>query len=354
MIGSVKELQLVQNNLAGDFSLVSDMDASETENWNGKTGFIPLGNKDKPFVGSFRRNGHTITNLYITSGGEYAGLFGKIGKEGRIVRVVINNAHVKADKNLYASVGGLAGENDGKIENSFVSGELGGDQINNDSIPDDRVGGLVGTNYGDILGSGSAGSVKGGEQGRLVGNNFGRIDYSTSSCQVNGGAGGYTAQSGGYRGSGGLVGNNYGAIEKSFSAGPVTASRGRIGGLAGFNERGNIIDSYSSSSVLGIEGFNVGGLVGENDGVVAGTLGVGVVKGTGSAVVGGLVGKTDEHGSVTASYWDIQRSGQANSADGKGLTTSELRSALPPGFSDQVWGRHTKELGYPFLLWEGR
>jgi hypothetical protein len=353
-VGSLRDLQLMHNNLSGDYNLVSDIDATETKNWNNKSGFIPIGDKDMAFVGSFKGNGHTINNLYIDGRSEYIGLFGKIGKEGHIVRAVLNGVYVVSTQQLYASVGALAGENDGTVENSFSSGAVSGDQTVGDNIPDNKVGGLIGTNYGYILGSGSTGTVRGGEQGGLVGWNFGIIDYSSSSCQVNGGAGGYQVRGGGYRGSGGLVGDNYGTIKKSFSAGPVTANMGRIGGLTGFNERGNIIDSYSSSSVLDIEGVYIGGLVGENDGAVASSLATGVVNGSGDVTVGGLIGETGEHGTVAASYWDIQSTSQATSAGGKGLTTSELKSALPAGFSGQVWGRNTKKIDYPFLLWEGR
>ena len=217
------------------------------------------------------------------------------------------------------------------IENVSADGVVVGDIVVENTIPDNYVGGLVGSKKGEHstlkIDRASAWCRTGG----LVGNNFGQISYSTSSCEVSGGIGKDIAPPGGYRGSGGLVGNNYGAIENSFSVGPVAAIMGRIGGLAGFNERGTVVNSYSSGSVLGVDGFNIGGLVGENDGTLTHTLATGSVaaKGTGVNAVGGLVGKTGDHGTVVASYWDVNTTGQLTSAAGSGLTTQELKFLSP-------------------------
>jgi hypothetical protein len=53
-------------------------------------------------------------------------------------------------------------------------------------------------------------------------------------------------------------------------------------------------------------------------------------------------------GSVTSSYWDTQTSGQLNSAGGAGLTTAQLKAALPLGFTPAVWGIIPK-VTYPYL-----
>ncbi len=68
---------------------------------------------------------------------------------------------------------------------------------------------------------------------------------------------------------GGLAGDNRGVIFSSYTTGSVSGDIG-VGGLIGYNGRGGIINvSYANVSVSGMQ--NVGGLVGINDG--GGTLG---------------------------------------------------------------------------------
>jgi hypothetical protein len=83
---------------------------------------------------------------------------------------------------------------------------------------------------------------------------------------------------------GGLVGQNYGLITNSHSAGAVKGVE-YVGGLVSFNDS-TIANSYSSSIVTGA--FDVGGLVGRNWGVIVNSHSKGSVKGENS--VGGLVG----------------------------------------------------------------
>ena len=52
---------------------------------------------------------------------------------------------------------------------------------------------------------------------------------------------------------------------------------------------------------------------------------------------------------VTDSYWDTATSGQGGSSGGTGLTTSQLVSALPAGFSNTIWGDATGQTT-PYLL----
>src|SRR4029079_14648215 len=63
--------------------------------------------------------------------------------------------------------------------------------------------------------------------------------------------------------------------------------------------------------------------------------------------LGGLVATTSGSPTVTHSYWDTQTSGQVTSVAGTGLTTSQLRAALPAGFGNAWW--FTESYSYPFL-----
>jgi len=101
------------------------------------------------------------------------------------------------------------------------------------------------------------------------------------------------------------------------------------GGLVGDNS-GGITASYSTAKVTG--DIVVGGLVGNNAG--GGDLGTGIINTsystglvTGTSEVGGLVGRFwgGMGGSVTLSFWDMEKSGQSSSAGGTGLTTAEMQ-----------------------------
>jgi hypothetical protein len=102
----------------------------------------------------------------------------------------------------------------------------------------------------------------------------------------------------GYWDVGGLVGGNEGSVNDSYSTGSVTAEGyGSVGGLVGQNYEGSVNDSYSSSNVTGENG--VGGLVGSNrDGTVSNCYATGSL--TGDSSVGGLVGSNG--GTVSNCY----------------------------------------------------
>jgi filamentous hemagglutinin family protein len=143
---------------------------------------------------------------------------------------------------------------------------------------------------------------------------------------------------------GGIAGDNAGAITQSFATGPVagsgTSSAG--GGAVGLNS-GTLVDDYATGAVtVSSQG---GGLVGSNSGTLTDDYSTGAVSGGN----GGLVGVVNG-GSITNSYWDTQTSGDTSSAGGTGLTTAQLQSALPSGFSAVVWGAGSGL--FPYLLKE--
>ena len=156
----------------------------------------------------------------------------------------------------------------------------------------DNVGGLVGSNEVDISNSYATGSVTGD-------NNVG-----------------------------GLVGYNEGDISNSYATGSVTGT-GDIGGLVGNSQGSTISDSYATGSVTGT-GDNVGGLVGYNDKIVSNSYATGSVRGTGTVHVGGLVGFNDG-GTVTASYYNSETTGQSDVDKGESKTTAELLA--PTGYT---------------------
>jgi len=96
---------------------------------------------------------------------------------------------------------------------------------------------------------------------------------------------------------GGLVGCNEGTVRDCYSSGSVTGESyvGYVGGLVGDNS-GTVSNSYSSGNVTG--DVKVGGLVGWNYGTVSNSYSTGSV--TGNSSVGGLVGWN--YGTVSNSY----------------------------------------------------
>jgi hypothetical protein len=190
---------------------------------------------------------------------------------------------------------------------------------------EDFVGGLLGGNVGTVSNSYSSGNVNGGEfVGGLVGFNgeTSTVSNSYSTSNVNGSYG-----------VGGLVGGNVNAVSNSYSTGSVTGDNG-TGGLLGLNgEAGTVSNSYSTGNV------------------------------TGSEYVGGLVG--GNVGTMSASFWDTETSGQATSAGGTGKTSMEMKDigtfsgvvwdiiAVNPGGTDPTytWNIVDDET-YPFLSWQ--
>ena len=155
--------------------------------------------------------------------------------------------------------------------------------------------GLVGTNRGTITASYATGEVRGGTAAGLVVSNPGTISGSYASVRAIG------LSNGTGRYAGGLAGHNAGTITTSYATGRVTGQG---------------------------QTDSVGGLVGRNASIISGSYATGPVSD--GAAIGGLVGSSDA-GTVTASYWDTDTSGQTDSAGGVGKTTTELQA--PTGSS---------------------
>jgi hypothetical protein len=103
MIINVEQLQEMQNDLDAWYVLGNDIDASDTQNWNGGTGFAPVG----VFTGVFDGQGFSIHNLYINRlNTKNQGLFGVVAGGGTIIK---NVNLINADIRCYKSGGSLAG-----------------------------------------------------------------------------------------------------------------------------------------------------------------------------------------------------------------------------------------------------
>ena len=305
------------------------------------------------FTGVFDGNGHVIGYLTITAPTkDYVGLFGYIGSSGKIKNLGVKNATITG--RYY--VGGLVGYNNdggtltacyatGSVTGSYYVGGLVGCNDNGTltgchatgSVTGTYyVGGLVGWNQGSLTSCYATGSVSGTNfVGGLVGENY----YATiTSCYATGSVyGTYDV--------GGLVGENYYAtITSCYATGSVTGTGDFVGGLVGDNYSGTITDCYATGSVTG--NWDVGGLVGINQGSLTSCYATGSV--TGTSFVGGLVG--DNSGTLTGCFWDMQTSGQPTSAGGTGKTTAEMKQINTFANWDfvETWGIEDNQT-YPFL-----
>ncbi len=220
------------------------------------------------FYGHFDGNNKAIQNLTI-SGMGYCALFRNVRPGATIKNLGLENTSV-----IISQVGGasLAIENFGTISNCYSTGSV------QKSSSEENL------------------SVLGG----LVADNDGIINDCYSTCSVTG-----------LVVVGGLVGENdsNGTVINSYSIGTITGAEW-VGGLVADNYCGIILNSYSSSAVIGVEhpvnvsAFSLGGLVGRNyEGVIKQCYSTGSVSGGWFlCVAGGLIGENYSGGSVLNSY----------------------------------------------------
>ncbi|HPN40669.1 MAG TPA: GLUG motif-containing protein, partial [Candidatus Cloacimonadota bacterium] len=173
----------------------------------------------------------------------------------------------------------------------------------------------------------------------LFGYTFGATIHGLSIYNANVNARNYAGSLAGYQ--------DQGNISNCFSSANTTGSS-YVGGLVGYQISATMSNCYSAGTIRG--NSYVGGLLGyKSEGFINNCYSTGNV--TGSSNRGGLLGFNS--GSVTNSYWDVNTSGQGNSAGGEGRTTIEMTYPYATNtyegwdFSN-VW---TGSNGYPFHQW---
>jgi hypothetical protein len=199
-----------------DITLTGDIDLTGID-------WTPIGTSfGNSYTGTFDGGGHTITGLTVTTNGQYAGLFGCLGKAGTVKNVVLEGVQITSD-NSSGYAGGVAGNSWGNIENCSVSGSVSGSD----------VGGVVGYQLvGSITGCSSSATVKGmNRAGGVVGvTNNGAI---LTACYATGDV---TVENDGTSNAwaGGVVGSNaYSTVIACYAAGNVSGNI--VGGAVGVN-----------------------------------------------------------------------------------------------------------------------
>ena len=229
--------------------------------WNAGAGWTPIGSRGNPYTGEFQGRGKIIVGLFINNqSAAMVGLFGAIGPGGKVDGLGLKNVRISGVRK--ATIGSLAGVNEGVISASYATGSIA-NLIDGSAV----AGGLVGLNL------------------------LGTVQASFADVGV--------APSHGESVAGGLVGQNLlGDIKASYALGPVTA---------------NAVNSLA------------GGLVGINQGTIAASYARGFVSVSGhNSYGGGLAGY--DRGQENHSYWDTAASGRTVSAGGLGQSSSALQS----------------------------
>jgi hypothetical protein len=294
------DLNAVRDNLAGTYTLMSDLDntapgygelASSTA--NGGEGWQPIGGSYGAFVGSFNGQSYEIRDLFISRPGEmHVGLFGAVGETGVVENLGVVNSSVNGGIN----VGGLVGANLGTVSNSYATGNMTASLTC-------CVGGLIGFTAGIVSNSYSTGTVTGDRcVGGLVGYNGG-TDFAAT-------------------------------VNNSYSAGTVTGFEW-VGGLVGYNaNNGTVSNSYSTGIVTGTS--SVGGLVGIDSGAVTNSFWD--TETSGQATSDGGTGKNttemQDISTFSGATWDIIA-----------VANTSIRDA------SYTWNIIHNET-YPFLSWE--
>jgi Divergent InlB B-repeat domain/The GLUG motif len=153
---------------------------------------------------------------------------------------------------------------------------------------------------------------------------------------------------------GGLVGWNEGVIERSLATGLVegTLDGSATGGLVGANLHGLIRQSASTAVTSGNK--RVGGLVGFYSGNTNGLVQESFASGpvSGSDLVGGLIGHAAPDARTESSYWSLNDSRQSQSATGLPLDAAGMQQ--PRSFTNwslgSVWVPPAAR-AFPRLAW---
>ena len=224
------------------------------------------------FCGVFDGNGYTVSGLSLSANYTYQGLFRHIETGATVKNLMVEGAvNPVGEKNF---IGGIAGKNNGIIENCSFSGIVNG---MND------VGGIAGLNgsNGIIMGSSISGAVYGESRiGGIVGNNSGTVLRCQNNAKIND-----------------MI------EEHSFSFEEVTVHDLEvtnnikeitdIGGIAGINV--GIIENCQNLETIGYPhiGYNIGGIAGRQTGYINNCTNTALILGRKD--VGGIVGQMEPY-----------------------------------------------------------
>ena len=291
--------------LGAEYRLATNIDATQTEQWDGNRGFDPIGNIRgggfgfAPFTGFFDGGGYAVRGLFIDRLAQNIGLFVGIVKRGELA--VLNLGVEDANIGAGNSAGILAGSIDANISKVWTTGVLRGDA---------DAGGLAGTFIGE--GAGAANTIM--------------MSWSTADV--------ITADPSNRNRAGGLVGfsavRSGAFFDDNWAAGNVSGN-GEVGGFIGTST------STSSSHTTFTRNWSAGAVAGDPE-------------------PGGFAGR-DGNTEYTSIYWNEDTSNQTDSAGGEGAVVQTLIAAnfggndstLTWDFGDSVLSDTDTAADFPLL-----
>ena len=308
-INTLQELQDMNNDLAEDYVLGQDIDASDTLTWNSGEGFVPIGNPTTPFTGNFDGQGFSISGLTINRPSTVSqGLFGDLDGGATVTNLALIDVSITGGN----QTGGICGGRD------LIAAAASFD------IDDCRV-------TGTIVGASGGGSDCGGILGATSAfDTVVRIRRCTFDGTI--GNGGNHVRVGGICGGaqGGLL------IEDCYTRGTINSSRQDLpSGLVA-----HLISSHSQE-----------------------------VRRSYSAMSGAANGLTNIDWVVVDSFWDTTVGPATTNSGGTGKTTAEMQDIntytdtattgldnpwdMVAGLDNtRIWGIDPEiNDGYPFLQW---
>ncbi len=224
------------------------------------------------FGGIFEGNGHTISGLDISYSGSHMGLFRYIQESGEVRNLTVLGTVAPGGTAQY--VGGIAGNNSGKILRCVYSGCVEGLIT---------VGGIVGANEqtGVVEDCRSYGAVYAEHYtGGIAGRNLGKISGSDNSAAIN-----VTSEVPDFA----FAELNLDNLISTENLSEFTDT----GGIAGHSS--GIIVGCTNSGTVGYAhvGYNVGGIAGRQSGYMINCVNMGYVNGR--KEVGGIVGQMEPY-----------------------------------------------------------
>jgi hypothetical protein len=314
LITSATQLAAMALTADSYFILANDIDLEEEvgvlNNW---TALAPTAGGVN-FQGVLEGDGHTISNLNVSSGRGFIDLFGgSVSSPATISNLNLIYADVTCGTSACGLLVGTAGQYS-SINSVTVSGMISGTT---------SIGGIVGVENGKhTMTSGNA-TVSG-----------------TTGVGVAAGASGSTA-----------------VISQVKVIGSASGTTGSMGGLVGA-ANGTISDSYSTASVSGNGATRVGGLIGKfTAGSIAHCITYGDVSATGTTLSDPAVGNDLSGQAATAVLYDS--SAACTGCTGNGFTAetpTQLKATatfmnLGFDFITPIW-INTDGVSYPTLIWE--
>ena len=309
-ISTAEQLYRIHDDLTAHYILIADIDLSAYENWTPIGAFQSLSDApedaevphpDYAFTGTFNGDGHTISNLTVSSDAPMgAGLFGCAAGTENGAAYIRNFTLKNVNVSGFYLVGGAVGL---QFMNCPVSDiHLVGE---NTLTGMQGIGGIVGTGF-DLISncSATADIVVQGDDGACAGLIAGGTTMSSvKNCEVTGGK--ITAEGNATWGFGALCGAPWGAAEITDCkvSGTVITVSGEnnrlVGGLVGF---GGTYDPTAPAQITGCTVEDVTIIVSETTDSVGGLIGAGKEMMEGSEVMSSFkISDCIVSGSITGS-----------------------------------------------------